>query len=103
MFSKTLLKTRSPARNARDFTCLLSRFVSICWYDAIRKASASQSLSVISKSLVMASTLAFQGFKFKVWAPQSCRNYGLHPIGKGERGYPSWLSTSCSIGPKNLG
>ena len=59
MFSKTLLKTRSPARNARDFTCMLYRFVSICWYDAIRKAVAAQSLSVIPKSLVMASALAF--------------------------------------------
>ena len=59
MFSKTLLKTRSLARNARDFTCLLYRFVSICWYGAIRTAAASQSLPVISKSLVTASALAF--------------------------------------------
>ena len=59
VFSKTLLKTRSSTHNARDFTCMLYRFVSLCRYDAIHTVVASQSSSVIFKSLVMAATLAF--------------------------------------------
>ena len=61
MFSKTLLKTRSSTRNARGFMCLLYRFISLCWYDAIRKAVASRSSSIISKSLVTTLALAFVG------------------------------------------
>ena len=61
MFSKTLLKIRSLARNERGFTCMLYRFVNLCWYNAIRTAIGSRSSSVISKSLVTASALAFSG------------------------------------------
>ena len=61
MFSKTLLKTRSPSRNVSGFTCLFYRFVSLCWYDTIHTAAALRSSSVISKSLVMASALDFLG------------------------------------------
>ena len=65
VFSNTLLKTRSPAQNVRGFTCLLYRFVSLCRYDAICTAVASRSLSVISKSLVTVSTLAFLGISVR--------------------------------------
>ena len=66
VFSKTLLKTRSPARNACNFTCMLYRFVCLCWYDAILTVAASHSSFFISKSLAMASTLVFQEFQFEV-------------------------------------
>ena len=61
MFSKTLLKARSPARNACCFICMLYRFVILCWYNAIRTVRDSRSSSVISKSLAMASVLACLG------------------------------------------
>ena len=59
VFSKTLLKTNSPARNVWGFTCQLCKFFSLCWYDAIRTAAAYQSLSVVSKSLAMTSAFSF--------------------------------------------
>ena len=65
MFSKTLLKARSPTRNARDFTCLLYKFVSLYWYDAIRTAAASRSSSDISKTLVTTSALDFSGISVR--------------------------------------
>ena len=61
VFSKTLLETRSPSWNVHGFTHPLYRFSSLCWYDAIRTTAASWSSSAISKSLVMASTLASLG------------------------------------------
>ena len=65
MFSKTLLKTRSPARNVRDLTHLLYRFVILCWYEAIRITTASWSSSAISRSLVMVSVLVFPGISVR--------------------------------------
>ena len=61
MFSKTLLKTNSPARNVHDFTRRLCKFASICWYDIIPTAAASRSSLVVSRSLAMASEFAFLG------------------------------------------
>ena len=61
VFSKILLKTRSPSWNVRGFTCLLYRFANLCWYDTIRTTAASRSSSAISRSLVTASALAFSG------------------------------------------
>ena len=57
VFSKTLLKTRSPAWNVGYLTRLLYKFVVICWYDAIRIVVSSMSSSVISKSLARASVI----------------------------------------------
>ena len=57
MFSKTFLKTRSPAQNVRCFTCLLYELVALCWYDAMRTVVASRSLSTMSKYFPMASVL----------------------------------------------
>ena len=65
MFSKTLLKTNSLARNVRGFACRLYKFVSLCWYDAICIAAASRSLSVVSWSLAMTSTFIFSGISFR--------------------------------------
>ena len=61
VFSKTLLKTNYPGRNVRGFTRRLCKFVSLYWYDDMRIASASQSSSVMSRSLAMASPFAFLG------------------------------------------
>ena len=61
VFSKTLLKTNSPGRNVHGFTCRLCKFVSLCWYDAIRITATSQSLSVVSRSLAPASAFSFSG------------------------------------------
>ena len=58
MFLKTLLKTMSPAQNARSLTHLLYRFVIICWYNVICTVATSRNLFVISTSLAMASVLA---------------------------------------------
>ena len=65
VFSKTHLRTGSPARNIRCFTRLLYRFVILCWYDAIRTAAASRNLSIISKSLARASVLASSGISVR--------------------------------------
>ena len=65
MFSKTLLNNRSPAQNARCLTHLLYRFVIFCWYDAIHTAATSRDSSAISKSLTMASVLAFSGISVR--------------------------------------
>ena len=59
VFSKTLLKTNSPARNVRGFTRRLSKFSSLYWYDAICTAAASQSLLVVSRSLATTSAFSF--------------------------------------------
>ena len=59
MFSKAILKTNSPGRNVRGFTRRLCKFASLCWYDAMHTVAASQSSSVVSKSLTRASTFAF--------------------------------------------
>ena len=59
MFSKTRLKTKSPGRNVRGFTHRLCKFASLCWYDAMHTATTSWSLSVVSRSLAMASAFAF--------------------------------------------
>ena len=64
VFSKTILKTNSPALNARDFTCWLCKFASLCWYDAMCTAAASRSSSVMSKSLVI--VLVFTSSKIYV-------------------------------------
>ena len=61
MFSKTLLKTNSSGRNVHGFTRRLCRFDSLCWYDAKRTTAASRSLSVVSRSLAMASSFSFLG------------------------------------------
>ena len=61
MFSKTLLKANSLGRNVHGFTRRLCKFASLCWYDAMRTAAASQSLSVVSRSLTRASTFDFTG------------------------------------------
>ena len=61
VFSKTLLKTNSSARNVCGFTRRLCKFSSLCWYDAIRTAAASESSSTVSRSLAMASAFAFSG------------------------------------------
>ena len=58
VFSKTLLKTRSLAWNVRYLTRLLYKFVVLYWYDVIRTATTSQSLSIIFKSLARASAIA---------------------------------------------
>ena len=86
MFLKTLLKTRSSVWNARNFTCLLYRFVSLCWYDVIRIVAASRSSSIISKSLVTASLLDFSRTSIQsVGIPIFVGIMASIPIGKGER------------------
>ena len=55
VFSKTLLKTNSPALNVHGFTHWLCRFASLCRYDAMHITIASRNLSVVSRSLVIAS------------------------------------------------
>ena len=54
VFSKTLLKTRSPSWNVCGVTHLLYRFVNLCWHDAMHTAAALRSSSIISRSLVTA-------------------------------------------------
>ena len=61
MFSKILLKNNSPALNVRSFTRWLSKFASLCWYDAMRTTAASRSSSVVFRSLVRALTFASTG------------------------------------------
>ena len=61
MFSKILLKTNSLARNVLDFTRQLCKFTNPYWYDVICTIAASQSSSVVSRSLAMASAFAFSG------------------------------------------
>ena len=51
VFSKTFLRTRSPGLNI-GFTCLLYRFASLRWYDAIHTAAASPSSFAMSWSLI---------------------------------------------------
>ena len=58
LFSKTLLKTRSPTWYACCLTHLLYKFVVLCWYDVIRIVAASRSKFTISRSLVRALVLA---------------------------------------------
>ena len=59
VFSKTFLRTRSPAQNVHYFTCLLYELAALCWYDVMRTVGASRSSFSMSKSLAMASVLAF--------------------------------------------
>ena len=47
VFSKTLLRTRSPTRNARGFICLLYKFVILCWYDAIGNAPSREGVRYV--------------------------------------------------------
>ena len=61
MFSKTLLKTNSLARNVCGFTRRLCKFASLRWYDVMLTAAASRSSSVVSRSLAMALAFAFSG------------------------------------------
>ena len=84
VFSKTLLKTRSPAWNVCCLTRLLYKFVVLCWYDAIRTTAASWSSFVISKSLARALVLASLEIYVQSVGIIFYRNYGLHPIGEGE-------------------
>ena len=66
MFSKTLLKTNSSARNVRRFTRQLCKFSSLYWYDAIRTTTDSRSSSVVSRSLAIASAFAFLGISVRI-------------------------------------
>ena len=61
LFSKTLLRTNSLALNIHNFTRRLCQLANLCWYEAIRTASASQSLSIVSRSLIIALVLASSG------------------------------------------
>ena len=61
VFSRALLKTNSPSRNVRGFTCRLRKFFSLYWYDALHTATASRSSLVMSRSLAMALEFAFSG------------------------------------------
>ena len=65
VFLKTFLRTRSPARNVRYFTCLLYELAALCWYDAMHTTAASRSSSAISKSFAMALVLAFSGISVR--------------------------------------
>ena len=58
VFSKILIKINSSNLNACDFTHWLCRFANFCWYDDMDIAVAFQSLSVVSRSLVIASPFA---------------------------------------------
>ena len=57
VFSKTLLKTSSPALNVHGFTRRLCQLANLCWYEAMRMVVASRSSSAVSRSLIMASVL----------------------------------------------
>ena len=73
MFSKTLLKTNSLGRNVRGFTRRLCKFANLYWYDTMRTATASQSLSIVSRSLTMASKFAFSRISARtVGIPNFC-------------------------------
>ena len=58
---KALLKTNSLALNVRGFTCRFCKIASLQWCDAMLTATASQSSSVVSRSLVIVSTFTSSG------------------------------------------
>ena len=58
VFSKTLLKTKSPASNVCVFTCRLCKLANLCWYDAMHIAAASRSSLTVSRSVIMALVFA---------------------------------------------
>ena len=66
VFSKTLLNTNSLALNVRGFTRWLCQLANLCWYEAMRTATASRSLSAVSRSLIMASVLASLGIHVRM-------------------------------------
>ena len=104
MFLKTLLKTKSMAQNAHCLTRLLYRFVILCLYDAISTVVASRSSSAVFKYFGNGFSISLlRDFRLKHGHPNFCRNYGLHPIGEGKRGYSSRLPAGCSIRLKNSG
>ena len=57
VFSKTFLRTNSLALNVSEFTRRLCQLANLCWYEDMRMAAASRSLSAVLRSLVMASVL----------------------------------------------
>ena len=59
VFSKTLLKTNSPARNVRNFARRSCKFSNHRWHDVIHIVAASRSSSFVFKSLAMALAFAF--------------------------------------------
>ena len=66
MFSKTLLKTNSPALNVHGFALRLCQLANLCWYEATRIAVASRSSSAVSSSLIMASMLVSSGIPVRI-------------------------------------
>ena len=66
VFSKTLLKTNSPALNVRGFTRQLCKFASLYWYDAMRTAAVSRSLLVLSRSFIKALVFTSLGISVRM-------------------------------------
>ena len=61
VFSKTFLRTRSPRWNIRGLTRPLYRFAILRWYNAIRTAAASRSLSAMFRPLIIDSIFDCSG------------------------------------------
>ena len=66
VYSKTLLRTNFLALNVRSFTRHLCQLANLYWYEAMHMAAASQSLSAMSRSLIMASMLASSGIPIRM-------------------------------------
>ena len=110
VFSKTLLKTRSPSWNVRGFTCLLYRLTSLYWYDTIHTTIALRSSSSISRSLVPTSGAPFLPFPCRQLQPSwsrrrrissrySCRRRCCsNSYGCRRRDYPYCHSGKCCCG-----
>ena len=80
MFSKTFLRTKSHGWNIRGFTCLLYRFASLRWYDAICTAVASRSSSAMSRSVITDSIFDYSGISVRsVGIPISVRTIASIP------------------------
>ena len=61
-------------------------------------AAASQSSSVVSRSLAMASTFSFSGISTRMVGIPIFRDDGFHLIREDEQRYANWFPAGCSIG-----
>ena len=66
VFSKTFLRTNSPALNVHGFTRWLCQLANLYWYEAMRMAAASRSSLAVSRSLIMASMLVSSGILVRI-------------------------------------
>ena len=85
MFSKTLLKTRSPALNTRilhAYYISSSFFVGMMLYIQPKLHGIRMSIKVFRNGFNVS---FFRDLSSKCGHPNLCRNYDFHPISKGER------------------